>query len=272
VIEVLAVRGRTTVQDHGRPGLAHLGVAPSGAADRRLHDLANRLVGNRPAAATLELTLAGPTLRALVPLTVAVVHPSGAAGPQHLRAGDVLDVPAVRGGARAYVGVRGGIAVPPVLGSRSTDGLGGLGPAPLRPGDRLPVGAPAGPMPGVDLAPVPPRRTRLRLLPGPRADRVAPLPAVARFAVLDASDRTGVRLRGPRLEHLVAWELPSEPVVTGALQVPPSGDPILLLVDRPATGGYPVAAVLAADDVAHAAQLLPGEEVELVLSRPRRGG
>lgn len=263
MIEVLAVRGRTTVQDLGRPGLAHLGVPPSGAADAPALMLANRLVGNPPGAGALELTLAGPRLRFTRPATVAYVEPAGAAAPRRVAAGSELDLGRVQGGARAYLAVRGGIAVPPVLGSRATDGLSGLGPAPLAVGDVLPVGEPDGPMPGVDVAPRGPRSLELRLLPGPRADRVTPLPAGAAFAVLPAGDRTGIRLRGPRLAHLDDAELPSEGVVTGSLQVPPSGDPILLLADHPVTGGYPVVGVLMEEDVPHAAQLVPGDRVTI---------
>src|SRR5205823_1564938 len=139
-LEVLEAGPLTTIQDLGRPGLAHIGVPPSGAADPAMLAEANALAGNADDAPALEATLVGPTLRALVPGTVAVVGTRGNDGRHALGPGDVLETgPAA--GARAYIAVRGGIEVDPTLGSRSTDLLTGLGPPPLARGDRLTGGS-----------------------------------------------------------------------------------------------------------------------------------
>jgi allophanate hydrolase subunit 2 len=179
------------------------------------------------------------------------------------------------------VAVRGGIDVPPVLGSRSADLRSGLGPAPLRAGDLLPVGAPAGTLPdqagspagAATAMPVPGEDTRLRVIPGPRDDWFEPgalgVLCGAPYLVTPASDRTGLRLDGAALLRAGDDELPSEGVVTGALQVPPGGQPILLLAEHPVTGGYPVIAVVATADIGLAAQLRPGGRLQFVLSRPR---
>jgi allophanate hydrolase subunit 2 len=165
------------------------------------------------------------------------------------------------------------VLVEPVLGSRSADLLSGLGPAPLRAGDRLPVGAPpAAPVPVVDVAAVTAPTGEdvvVRAVAGPRADWFAPTAlrvlAETRWQASGDSDRVGVRLEGGRLERTRAGELPSEGMVPGALQVPPSGQPVLLLADAPSTGGYPVVAVLVAADVDRAAQLRPGQGLRIRL-------
>jgi biotin-dependent carboxylase-like uncharacterized protein len=176
-----------------------------------------------------------------------------------------LGVPAV--GLRSYVAVRGGIDVPPVLGSRSTDLLSGLGPPRLAAGHRLPVGALAAGEPVVDVAPVrgPQPRPVLRVLPGPRRDWLADTawPALVReeWSVSADSNRVGLRLAGPRLLRARDGELPSEGLVPGAVQVPPDGTPVLFLADHPVTGGYPVLAVVVTADLPAAAQLRPGDPV-----------
>jgi allophanate hydrolase subunit 2 len=160
-----------------------------------------------------------------------------------------------------------------VLGSRSTDTLSGLGPAPLAAGDRLPVGALAGEEPVVDVAAVRPPAADpvLRVLPGPRRDWLEPTAwtalTTASWTVSTDSDRVGLRLDGPRLERARAEELPSEGLVPGALQVPPDGAPVLFLADHPVTGGYPVLAVVVTADLPAAAQLRPGDSVRF---RPAR--
>jgi biotin-dependent carboxylase-like uncharacterized protein len=283
VLTVLASGPLTTVQDRGRPGWASIGVTRSGAADRQAAALANRLVGNDAAAAVLEVTVGGLQVRAGRTLLVAVsgapapVTVDGRAAPFDapltLRPGQVLGLgnPAV--GLRSYLAVRGGIGVPPVLGSRSTDTLSGLGPAPLRSGDVLPVGALAADEPVVDVAPVraPSSRPVLRVLPGPRRDWLAPgawtALTAADWTVSPDSDRVGLRLAGPRLDQARTDELPSEGLVPGAVQVPPDGAPVLFLVDHPVTGGYPVLAVVTTDDLPAAAQLRPGDRVRF---RPAR--
>ncbi|MGY1831293.1 biotin-dependent carboxyltransferase family protein [Geodermatophilus sp. SYSU D01180] len=275
MLTVLSPGPLTTVQDRGRPGLGGIGVGRSGAADRAAADLANRLVGNDPAAAVLEVTLGGLVVRAgadLLVVTTGARCPGSAvhAAPGPLRAGATLALGTPAAGLRTYLAVRGGIAVPPVLGSRSTDVLSGLGPAPLRAGDVLPVGDAAGPLPGVDLAPVadpPAGEVTVRLLPGPRADWLSSsaLDALgsAAWTVTAESNRVGLRLAGPRLDRAAGGELTSEGLVRGAVQVPPSGQPVLFLADAPVTGGYPVAGYVADDDVDRCAQLRPGQVLRL---------
>ena len=274
MIEVLAGGPLTTVQDLGRPGHAALGVGASGAADRPALRLANRLVGNAEGAAALELTLGGLRARfdALTLVALAGAPCEASAGgrpvamhaPTYVDAGAELRVGAPSAGVRTYLAVAGGIAVEPVLGSRATDTLAGLGPEPLRPGARLPVGRRHGEPAPLDVAPVapPPAEALLRVRPGPREDWFSD---AARSALLGAdwrvaprSDRVGLRLEGPRLERAREGELAPEGMVEGALQVPPDGQPVLLLADHPVTGGYPVIAVVAEADVPLAAQARPG--------------
>jgi biotin-dependent carboxylase-like uncharacterized protein len=276
MIEVLASRPGVFVQDGGRFGYAALGVPRSGAFDRAAWRAANRVVGNPAGAAALEVTLGGFAFRATVACTVAV---TGAACPGaawgtavSLRAGERLALGTPSTGVRSYVAVRGGIDVAPVLGSRSTDTLGGIGPAPVRTGDRLAVGPqPATPVTGVEAVPVG-RHQPLRLLPGPRADWVEPaaiaLLGSTEWRVRADSDRIGVRLDGPALRRRRHDELPSEPTLPGAVQVPADGRPILFGPDAPVTGGYPVVAVLADADLDQMAQLRPGDTVRF---RPAPG-
>ena len=263
MIEVLDPGPLTTVQDSGRPGLAHLGVSPSGAADPRAYELGNRLVGSRPGAASLESTLAGPRLRfvadAVVALTGAVHRPAF-----EVAAGEVLDVGGYARGARTYLAVRGGIAVEPMLGSRSTDLMGGVGPPAVRTGDVLPVGDEVGEAAAATPDPLPDKPV-LRIVPGPRADWFAPdaLEALTSrpWRMSAASNRVGIRLEGEPLAWARDEELRSEGLVTGALQVPPNGRPILLLNDHPTTGGYPVLATVVSGDLPSAGQLAPGDTV-----------
>lgn len=265
----------TTVQDRGRVGLAHLGVPRAGALDAPAAALATRLVGNPPDAALLETTMTGAAIRVDRALTVAVTgarcevrvdgRPVPFAEPVSLRAGAVLVVGPAREGVRSYVAVAGGLDVPPVLGSRSTDTLAGLGPARLRAGDVLALGPAPGPPAPLDVAPLRTGAGPLRLLLGPRASWLGPAGlaalATASYAVSPNSDRVGLRLTGPPLDLLETRELPSEGVVLGAVQVPPSGRPVVFLHDHPVTGGYPVVAVVHPDDVPRCAQLRPGDQV-----------
>ena len=274
-LEVLDPGPLTTVQDAGRPGLAHLGVPASGALDRPSARLANRLVGNEVQAALLECTVSGPTLRAgpggaLVAVTgaPAPVHVAGRACDVGVAlwvpAGEVLRVGPATAGLRSYIAVRGGLQVEPVLGSRSYDVLSGLGPAPLAAGQRLPVGPACGTVPAADVVP-PPDLDAEPLLPvvlGPRDDWFAPdavvLLTAARWTVTADSNRIGVRLAGPPLARRRHEQLPPEGVVTGSVQVPADGQPVLFLADHPTTGGYPVLAVVDEDALPAAAQARPG--------------
>ncbi len=270
-LTVLATGPLTTVQDAGRPGQGALGVGRSGACDRAAAGLANRLVGNDPDAAVLEATLGGLVLRADADLVVVTTGARCPGSPVHaapglLRTGTTLALGVPATGLRTYVAVRGGIAVEPVLGSRSTDLLSGLGPPVLSPGDVLPVGEPTAPMPGVDLAPVPDPpgdEVTLRVLPGPRADwfpsEAAAALTTTAWEVTGESNRIGLRLAGVALERTRTGELSSEGMVRGALQVPPSGQPVLFLADAPVTGGYPVIGYVEDADVDRCGQLRPGQ-------------
>ena len=272
-LQVLEPGPRTTVQDSGRPGQAALGIGRSGACDRRSYALANRLVGNDAGAAALEVTFGGLVLRAEADVVV-VTTGARCAGdwahnaPTRLRAGQQLRLGTPVTGARTYVAVRGGLAVEPVLGSRSTDLLAGLGPPVVAAGDVLPVGRPTAPLPPVDVAPVAEPEAgdvHLKVLPGPRRDwfpdQAWELLLGAAYAVTSDSNRVGLRLDGPPLERSRPGELPSEGMVRGALQIPPSGLPVLFLADHPVTGGYPVVAYVRDDDVDICAQLRPGQRV-----------
>jgi biotin-dependent carboxylase-like uncharacterized protein len=268
-LTVLATGPLTTVQDAGRPGQGALGIGRSGACDRAAAGLANRLVGNDPDAAVLEATLGGLVLRADADLVVTTTGArcSGAHNaPVTLRAGTELRLGLPDTGLRTYVAVRGGIAVEPVLGSRSADLLSGLGPPALSAGDVLLVGEPTAPMPGVDLAPVPDPpggEVTVRVLPGPRADwfpsEAAAALTTTAWEVTGESNRIGLRLAGVALERSRTGELASEGMVRGALQVPPSGQPVLFLADAPVTGGYPVIGYVEDADVDLCGQLRPGQ-------------
>jgi biotin-dependent carboxylase-like uncharacterized protein len=266
----------TTVQDLGRPGYGHLGVPPGGALDQDALRLANRLVGNPENAAGLETTFGGldvtvaePGYLALTgapaPLTVnGRPAPLYTAFPVPAGGRVVVGVPVA--GVRSYLAVAGGIAVAPVLGSRSTDVLAGLGPAALAPGDVLPIGEPAGAPSTVDGVPAwPPGDGTLRLYPGPRADWFtgAALDVLTSrpYRVTPQSNRIGLRLSGPELARSGTGELPSEGLVTGAVQVPASGQPVVFLADHPTTGGYPVIGVVDPRDLAVAAQARPGTDL-----------
>ena len=183
-------------------------------------------------------------------------------------AGQELRVGAPSSGLRSYLAVAGGIDVPTVLGSRSTDTLSGLGPAKLTPGQVLALGPlPPAPRPTRPSSPV--DDGPLIVVPGPRDDWFQPSACEtlcrATWTVTPDTNRVGARLTGPALERSIIRELPSEAMVAGALQVPPNGQPILFLADHPVTGGYPVIAVVTQSDVCRAAQLRPGATVTFAL-------
>ncbi|WSQ07709.1 biotin-dependent carboxyltransferase family protein [Streptomyces sp. NBC_01231] len=284
-LAVVRAGALTTVQDRGRPGHAHLGVPRSGALDGPTASLVNRLVGNRPEAAVLETTLNGCALRPRSTVTVAVDgapcpvtldgRPAAWGAAVRVPAGSLLDIGAAVRGVRSYVAVSGGVAVEPVLGSRSTDLLSGLGPLPLADGMVLPLGPPGELHARVDVAPrpAPPAELVLRVTLGPRDDWFTP-EAVRAFTartyrVSSASNRIGLRTEGPALERALSGELPSEGMVLGAVQVPPDGRPVVFLADHPTTGGYPVIAVVRAADLPAVAQAAPGTPVRFVAVRRR---
>ncbi|NBE52973.1 5-oxoprolinase subunit C family protein [Streptomyces boluensis] len=280
-VAVIRAGALTTVQDLGRPGHAHLGVPRSGALDRPAALLANRLVGNGTSAAVLETTLTGCALRPRRTLTAAVTgahcsvtvdgRPAAWGAPVRVPAGALLDIGHARAGVRSYVALSGGVAAEPVLGSRSTDLLSGLGPAPLADGTVLPLGVAGGPYARVDTAPQPrpPVELVLRVTLGPRADwcthEALKTLTTRAYRVSPASNRIGLRTEGPPLERAIPGELPSEGLVSGAVQVPPDGRPVVFLADHPTTGGYPVVAVVREADLWAAAQAVPGTPVRFVL-------
>ncbi|WP_367324635.1 biotin-dependent carboxyltransferase family protein [Streptomyces sp. HUAS ZL42] len=275
----------TTVQDRGRPGHAHLGVPRSGALDAPAAALVNRLVGNPPAAAVLETTLNGCAVRPRSTVIVAVAgapcrvavdgRPAAWGAPVRVSAGAVVDVGPALSGVRSYLAVSGGVDVEPVLGSRSTDLLSGLGPPPLTDGTVLALGHAHGPHARVDVAPQPgpPAELVLRVTTGPRDDWFTPEALRAftsrAYRVSAASNRIGLRTEGPALQWARTAELPSEGMVLGAVQVPPNGRPVVFLADHPTTGGYPVIGVVRTADLAAAAQAPPGTPVRFVAVRRR---
>ncbi|MFE2378276.1 biotin-dependent carboxyltransferase family protein [Streptomyces sp. NPDC059398] len=273
----------TTVQDGGRTGYAHLGVPRAGALDAPARHLANRLAGNPVDAAVLETTLTGCAVRPTRPVTAVVGgapcrvtvdgRPAPWGAPVRVPAGAVLEAHPAEHGVRSYLAFGGGLLPDPVLGSRSADLLSGLGPAPLRDGDALPLGIPQShaPAPGADHAPWPgiPRTLILPVLPGPRHDWFTPAAlhtlTTAGYRVSPHSNRIGLRTEGPALERARQGELPSEGVVLGSVQVPPDGRPVVFLNDHPTTGGYPVIGVVPEPSLPAAAQAPPGTALRFTL-------
>jgi len=282
VIEVVKAGALTTVQDLGRPGFAHLGIPRSGAADRSSLKLANRLVGNAEGAAALECTLIGPSLRfddeALIAITGAETSARLDGEEVALNcavtipAGGLLELATTSTGLRSYIAVRGGIEAEPMIGSRSSDLLSGLGPAPLKAGQTIATEEPLGEVPAIGVAPVAPPVDvpLLHVVAGPRSDWFADdalaLLAASSWEVSSDSNRSGVRLIGPELPRLRHDQLHSEGIAHGAIQVPASGQPIILLADHPTTGGYPVIAVVASADLDAAGQLRPGQKLRFAVS------
>jgi biotin-dependent carboxylase-like uncharacterized protein len=291
-IHVVRAGMLTTIQDRGRWGLQGRGVPVAGPMDPCSHRLANALVGNDPAAATLEVTLVGPELEfgaervsaiagaefeitvddRAVPLNAAFLVPAGA----HLRFGRRLR------GARAYLAVEGGIAVAPTLGSRAThviSAMGGLDGRPIKAGDALPLadtvrtGGPPGSEPRAAIVPLPDRAARLRVLAGPQEDLFSPgaldVLQSAPYTISSTSDRMGFRLDGPKLTHVRGADIISDATPLGVLQVPASGQPILLMADRQTSGGYPKIATVITADMSVAGQLGPGDAITFAVCSPR---
>jgi antagonist of KipI len=271
----------TTVQDLGRRGFQGLGVPVAGPMDWYSHRRANQLLGNDPMAAALEITLIGPELVADGEVVAIVTGaefdvsmnatPVPHDQPFTMQWEDRLRFGERRAGSRSTLAVKGGIAVAPVFGSRAThlaSAMGGVDGRALRPGDRLPVGEAIARQPGgrgVQL-PLPDRGATLRVVPAAHRDRFIDDAWRAlmsgRFIVTPQSNRMGYRLDGPRLEHSRGADLLSEAMPTGAIQVPASGTPILLMADRQTTGGYPTIANVIAADLPLAGQLAPCDWIE----------
>ena len=285
-LEILRTGPLALVEDLGRTGKAHLGVGRSGAADRRAHTLANRLVANPDDRATVEVTFGGFSARVRggavdIAVTGADTDPAingipfGTNSIHRVADGDVISMGTPHAGMRSYLAVRGGIDVTPSLGSRSYDVLSAIGPRPLQTGDELPVGVHTGDYPELDQAPVATidgGLLDLRVVPGPRADWFVDPDALVHnvWVASERSDRVGMRLSGTPLRH--RWpdrQLPSEGATRGAIQVPPNGLPVLLGPDHPVTGGYPVAGVIVDADIDKVAQIRPGQAVRLHWARPR---
>jgi len=279
MIEVVEPGSLTSVQAAGgRPGWRHLGVPVGGAADGWSARLANRLVGNADDAALLEVTLVGPTLRFVTRARVALAGARFEASLDGLaiasfvtheaREGSTLRIGA-GDGARAYLAMAGGIEVEPLLGSAATDlrsGFGGLEGRALRAGDVMALG------PASDVA----RRWTgalpegpIRIVDGPHVDSLGPgALADAEWTVSTAADRAAVRFDGPHLAPSES-DVASMGLPLGAIQVPPDGHPIVMLADRPVTGGYPVPGCVIGADVGRVARLRPGDTVRFASVSPQ---
>jgi biotin-dependent carboxylase-like uncharacterized protein len=280
MIQILATGPQSVIQDLGRPGWSHIGVGPSGAFDRAALRLANRLVGNRETTACIETLGGGFRLTVNEPTIVCVTGADGPVSiitngverltarnaPIALGAHEVLGIEAPTSGLRSYVAIRQGLRVESTLGSASTDTLASIGPAVLVAGQKCSLGSDAVAHPPIDLAVARSLAGPLNVIPGPRWDwfTAAAQAAFVRdiWEVSPISSRIGIRLTGTPLERVESSrELASEPMVTGAIQVPPDGLPVTLGPDRPTTGGYPVIAVVVDAHLDRLAQLAPGTSV-----------
>jgi biotin-dependent carboxylase-like uncharacterized protein len=278
----------TTLQDLGRRGYQHLGIPVSGALDPVSLCAANAIVGNAPGLGALEIAHLGPTLvvdaesvrlafaggAAAVEVLPCQGAPSGTRLPSlqsvRLRRGEVLRIGSLSGSALGYLAVEGGFGAAPVLGSQSTlarAGLGGFEGRALRAGDLLPLrqdqaaDQPERRLPSLDLAP--PRRFRVML--GPQDDYFSEKGKrtllESAYTVSAASDRMGMRLEGSALEHYKGYNIVSDGIAPGSIQVPGNGLPIVLLADRQTTGGYPKIATVIAADLPALGRLAPGAQV-----------
>ena len=273
MITVLQPGRFTSFQDCGRIGLAHLGVPRAGAADSLSLRQANVLVGNRENTVALEMTLSGPVLSFEADAVIALAggqldarldeEPLVMYQSIPVRAGQILNCGSLHSGMRAYLAVTGGFSVPPVLGSASSDTLAHLGPAVLRGGEVFGIQARHfGRGWYWRMPPAFGGSATLRVVAGPHAEWFA-AGALAEFLqsefeVRGDSDRSGLRLAGARVSRANQNELRSQGMVSGAVQVPGDGHPIVLLSNHGATGGYPVIAVVIAADQPRLAQLRPG--------------
>lgn len=286
MLEILKPGVLTTVQDAGRIGWARYGVPPSGPMDHVAFAAANALVGNAPDAAALEITVDGPALRVQRECLIAVCGatfelwvgtlPVPMWHAVYVRAGRTVTFGTRRSGARAYLAVSGGIVLPPYLGSQSTylkGGFGGLEGRKLRAGDVLPLGdtilrrpaTHAGRTWPADRRPPYSATPTVRVILGPQDDHFTSRGLTTflgkTYEVTPASDRMGIRLHGPGIAYAGAADITSDGVVTGSVQVPPDGQPIVMMVDHQTTGGYPKIATVIRDDLPLLAQCLPGNRV-----------
>jgi len=281
-LEVITPGLMTTVQDLGRFGYQRFGLSPAGAIDGLALQMANTLVGNAPGEAALEMTLQGSVLKVAAPAAglafvgdFALTVDGRPAAPyrSHLvHRGEIVAVGRAKTGFRGYLAVAGGLALAAELGSRGTHvraGLGGMDGRELRRGDCLELCAPTPPS-GIEralsTADIPQRRDVLRVVLGPQDDyfdasAIAGFFSV-RYTVSAAADRMGMRLAGPRIRHARGFDVISDAVVTGSVQVPGSGEPIVMLAEHQTTGGYPKIATVIGADLHHAAQMPPGATLQ----------
>jgi biotin-dependent carboxylase-like uncharacterized protein len=290
-VRVLAPGVLSLIEDRGRFGYLSAGVGNAGAADLRSFELANRLVANEPGAAVIEVTFGGLVLEfgfpALIAVTGAPAQLSvgdrliGHASLAYVESGQTVSLGTPAVGVRSYLAIRGGIDVAPVMGSRSADTLSGVGPARLATDTVLPIGPEPAEWPLVEQAPVPAiddGALTIRAPLGPRQDWVTDPRALyaTEWVVSEHSDRVGLRLRptrpGAALSHAFSRELPVEGVMTGGVQVPPSGLPVVFLADHPVTGGYPVVATVSSRDIPLLAQARPGQHIRFRERDPRGYG
>lgn len=271
-IEVVSPGALTTVQDLGRRGHEISGVSPGGAADAHALRLANLLVGNDENAAALELCLSGPVLRFHTAAVVALATTTGRS--RQVEAGETVDFSVFGGGVRACLAVAGGIEVPQVLGSASTDlqgGFGGFSGRILAAGDRLEIGSPTSPSPHVGpwhvgtAAYARVTAIELRFIRGVQepwfSDAALKRFRTGTYQLSARSDRMGARLSGPPLELAKPREMVSQPVACGSVQVPPDGQPIVLLAARQTIGGYPQIGHVISADLPLLARAWPGTAV-----------
>ena len=286
-LKVLAPGLHTTVQDLGRPGYQAIGVPVSGALDGVSLRLANALAGNPPGTPALEVLISGPTFEVAVDTVRIALAGAGASlaiGAETARIGagqsvtlprgEIVEVVAGRQSACCYLAVEGGINVPPVLGSASTyvrAALGGLGGRALRRSDSVPLAASrateraelrlASPMPATGDQPI-------RVVLGPQQEYFtdAAIAALldAEFRISPSADRMGMRLDGPLLELRRGWDIVSDAIVTGSIQVPGAGQPILLLADHQTTGGYPKIATVISADLPVVGRRRPGDTLRFI--------
>lgn len=248
----------SSIQDQGRPGYGHLGVPPSGAIDPELAARINRLVGNSEDSAVIE-TAGQLVIEARSDLLVAS---SDTGALQSLRTGDLYRVNRMPDRNFAYLGIRGGVQTSQALGSSSQDSLSGIGPGSLQPGSLWEVGPEPSTAILIDQIAIGPLPSHARIWPGPHlhlfAEGTFDMILRNRWINSGVMDRIGLRLEGPLLTQRIAGDIPSEPLLTGAIQIPPDGQPILMLRDHPTTGGYPVVAVVDPQDLYLIAQTPPG--------------
>jgi len=264
-IRVVSPGMQTTVQDMGRFGWAQFGVSASGAADALALRAANLLAGNAENAAALEMTLIGAALEFQQAATIAVTGSDFGAGlplwtAVEIAAGQTVRFGPTRGGARAYLAVRGGLAVPRVMGSASTHVMTGVGGRPLREGDVLAIGDAAVRRPRSGSAPPFAAAGPLRVTAGPQADRFHGELHDGPYTVSEESNRMGLRLLGAAIPSPPGGML-TEGVPLGAVQVPPDGQPIILFVEHQTTAGYPKPANVISADFWRLGQLRPRDTV-----------